>query len=251
MKVYAFIPARSGSKGLPDKNILPIDGHPLLAYSVAFGRALGIDRVFVSTDSEKYAEIARAYGAECPFMRSAEASSDTAMEESIIEDMTQKFPDHGIDIPDIWMRLKPTNPFRSLESVHKAIDILKTEPDVQSVRIISETEGRLVTINDNGWLEPMSDRWDFQHRSVMRRTEFPKAYSPYNLDVIRHENWVKHGSAYMGHRIKPIVEHGITGLDINDSDDFEIIKAIIETRPRPEFLKRFLPEMPDQPLTAT
>ncbi len=243
MKIYAFIPARSGSKGLPDKNIMPIDGHPLMAYSIAFGKALNIDRIVVSTDSERYADIARNYGADCPYLRGPEASSDTAMEEDIICDMSENLPAHGIEMPDLWIRLKPTNPFRSLESVNKAIRILTEKPDVESVRIVSQTESRIVTINKDGWLEPLLDIWNLDERSVMRRTEFPKAYSPYNLDVLRHKNWENLGSAYMGRRIFPIVEHGITGLDINDRDDFEIIRAIVEARPRPDFLTAYLPDL--------
>jgi CMP-N-acetylneuraminic acid synthetase len=243
MRIYAFVPARSGSKGLPDKNILPIDGHPLMAYSVAFGKALDIDRVIVSTDSQKYAEIAGSYGADCPYLRGAQASSDTAMEEDILRDMSENLPAHGMEMPDLWIRLKPTNPFRSLQSVHQAIRVLTEKPDVDSVRIVSETEARIATINKDGWLEPVLDIWDLDKRSVMRRTEFPKAYSPYNLDVLRHKNWETRGSAYMGRRIYPIVEHSITGLDVNDQDDFEIIRAIIEARPRPEFLTKYLPDL--------
>jgi CMP-N,N'-diacetyllegionaminic acid synthase len=243
MRIYAFVPARSGSKGLPDKNILPIDGHPLMAYSVAFGKALDIDRVIVSTDSQKYAEIAGSYGADCPYLRGAQASSDTAMEEDILRDMSENLPAHGMEMPDLWIRLKPTNPFRSLQSVHQAIRVLTEKPDVDSVRIVSETEARIATINKDGWLEPVLDIWDLDKRSVMRRTEFPKAYSPYNLDVLRHKNWETRGSAYMGRRIYPIVEHSITGLDVNDQDDFELIRAIIEARPRPEFLTKYLPDL--------
>ena len=243
MRIYAFVPARSGSKGLPDKNILPIDGHPLLAYSVAFGKALDIDRVIVSTDSEKYADIARSYGADCPYLRGPQASSDTAMEEDILRDMSENLPAHGIEMPDLWVRLKPTNPFRSLESVQKAIRILIENPNVDSVRIVSETESRIATINADGWLEPLLDIWNPDMRSVMRRTEFPKTYRPYNLDVLRHKNWETRGSAYMGRRVYPIVEHSITGHDVNDQDDFEVIRAIIEARPRPEFLTRYLPDL--------
>jgi CMP-N,N'-diacetyllegionaminic acid synthase len=243
MRIYAFVPARSGSKGLPDKNILPIDGHPLMAYSVAFGKALNIDRVIVSTDSEKYADIALKYGADCPYLRGLEASSETAMEEDIIRDMSENLPTHGIEMPDLWIRLKPTNPFRSLESVHKAIRILTENPNVESVRIVSETESRIATINEDGWLEPLLDIWNLDLRSVMRRSEFPKAYRPYNLDVLRHKNWEKLGSAYMGRRIYPIVEHSITGHDVNDQDDFEIIRAIIEARPRPQFLTKYVPDL--------
>ena len=243
MRIYAFVPARSGSKGLPDKNILPIDGHPLLAYSVAFGKALNIDRVIVSTDSEQYADISRSYGADCPYLRGPQASSDTAMEEDILRDMSENLPAHGIEMPDLWVRLKPTNPFRSLESVHKAIQILTENSNVDSVRIVSETESRIATINKDGWLEPLLDIWDLDKRSVMRRTEFPKAYCPYNLDVLRHKYWEARGSAYMGRRIYPIVEHSITGHDVNDQDDFEIIRAIIEARPRPQFLTKYLPDL--------
>src|ERR1051325_2911731 len=190
MTTYAFIPARSGSKGLPDKNILEIDGHPLLAYAVAFGRALKIDRVILSTDSERYAEIGRRYGADCPYLRGEKASGDTAMEEDILADMAENLPRHGIEMPDIWVRLKPTNPFRSVASVRKAIDILQFSPEIDSVRIVSETESRIWTINDKGWFEPLLPNWD-PTRSVMRRSEFPRAYSPFNLDVLRHRMWIE------------------------------------------------------------
>ena len=231
MRVYAFIPARSGSKGLPDKNIAEIDGHPLIAYAIAFGQALGIDRVILSTDSERYAEIGRRYGADCPYLRGAKASSDTAMEEDILADFEENLPRHGIEMPDIWVRLKPTNPFRTVASVRQGIDVLKRSPEVDSVRIVSPEDCRLWTINADGWFEPLV-AWDTA-RSVMRRSEFPAAYSPFNLDILRHANLARLGSAYMGTKIHPIVAHKITGMDINDFDDFSIVKALIEMRPRP------------------
>jgi CMP-N-acetylneuraminic acid synthetase len=239
MLTYAFIPARSGSKGLPDKNITEIDGHPLLAYAVAFGRALKIDRVILSTDSERYAEIGRRYGADCPYLRGEKASSDTAMEEDILEDMAENLPRHGIEMPDIWVRLKPTNPFRKVESVKRAIEILTSSPEIDSVRIVSESDARVWTINKDGWFEPLSKDWD-RRRSVMRRSEFPRAFSPFNLDVLRHRMWLEHGSAYMGSKISPIREHKITGVDINDRDDLEIVKAMIESNPRAPVVDAYL-----------
>ena len=167
--VYAFVPARSGSKGLPNKNILPIDGHPLMAYAISFGLALGIDRVIVSTDSEQYGEIARHYGAECPYLRGDVASSDKAMEEDILADMAENLPKHGIPIPDIWVRLKPTNPFQNLEKTRSAIEMLRTNPDIDSVRHVNASETRLCIINDDGYLEPLLAEWPAD-RSVIRRT---------------------------------------------------------------------------------
>ena len=87
MKSIAIIPARSCSKGLKDKNIRLLNGKPLLAYSVEAALESGVfDEVMVSTDSEKYAEIAKEYGASVPFLRSAELSSDTATSKDVILD---------------------------------------------------------------------------------------------------------------------------------------------------------------------
>ena len=75
----AIITARSGSKGLKDKNIKPLKGKPLLAYSIEAARKSGLfEEVYVSTDSEKYAEIAKEYGGDVPFLREKENANDTA-----------------------------------------------------------------------------------------------------------------------------------------------------------------------------
>ena len=88
MKNIAIIPARSGSKGLPDKNIKILNGVPLIAYSIKAALDSGVfDTVMVSTDSEKYAEIARNYGAEVPFLRSEKNSSDTAGSWDVVKEV--------------------------------------------------------------------------------------------------------------------------------------------------------------------
>ena len=212
-----------------------------MAYAIAFGHALGIDRVIVSTDSDEYARIARHYGADCPYLRGAEASSDTAMEEAILADMEANLPRYGIPMPDIWLRLKPTNPFRRVDHALQAVEILKARPEVDSVRHVSASETRLCRVNGEGFLEPLLSGWP-EGRSVIRRTEFPKAYQVFNLDVLRHANLARFGSGYMGKAIAPIFGEAITGLDVNDSDDFELVKALIEMRPRPAIVARHLIE---------
>ena len=78
-KVLAIIPARSGSKGIKDKNIINLNGKPLIAYSIEAGlKSKYIDKVVVTTDGEEIAKVARAYGAEVPFMRPDYLASDTA-----------------------------------------------------------------------------------------------------------------------------------------------------------------------------
>ena len=241
-QVYGLIPARSGSKGLPHKNILEVDGHPLLAYAIAYGRALQLDRVIVSTDSEDYAAIATSYGAECPFLRGPEASGDAAMEEDILADLEAHMPEHGMGMPDIWVWLKPTSPFRCLEAGREAIARLESDTAIDSVRVVSETESRIHHIDEHGYLKPTSPLWD-PLRSKMRRTELPRAYQPFNMEVFRHLRWQELKTRFMGDRVHPIVRPRITGLDVDDQDGFAIIKALIEARPRSDVVARFLPPM--------
>lgn len=238
-RVYALIPARSGSKGLPHKNILEIDKHPLIAYSISFALKLGIDRVLVSTDSESYRAIALRYGAECPYLRGAEASTDTAREEDIIADLVRNFSRFDIPEPELWVWLKPVNPFRSLASVNRALKLLLERNDIDSVRIVSEADARLHRVNEAGFLEPYGPGWD-QNISKMPRSKFSKVYQPYNLEVFRHRGWVEDGRKFMGTRILPIMEPKITGLDVDDRDTFEIVKALIEARPRPDVVARHI-----------
>src|ERR1043165_3055852 len=142
MVVYVPIPARSGSKGLPGKNILEIDGNPLIAYSIAFARKLAVDRIIVSTDSEAYRAIALRYGAECPYLRGGAASSDTAQEPEILADLAAHLRSHAIAPPGIWVWLKPVNPFRCIEATRQGLKTLRERRDVDSVRIVSEADAR-------------------------------------------------------------------------------------------------------------
>ena len=153
LRAYALIPARSGSKGIPHKNIREIAGHPLLAYSIAFAKKINFERILVSTDSPRYQEVALRYGADCPYLRGAEASSDKAMEEDVLADLASNLPGLGIEMPDIWVRLKPTSPLRSVRSVEAAIAALEADPGLDSVRIVSEAEARLHVVNKDGYLE--------------------------------------------------------------------------------------------------
>lgn len=238
-RAYALIPARSGSKGLPHKNIIEINGHPLIAYSIAFARKLAVDRVLVSTDAEAYRRIALKYGAECPFLRSDEASSDSAREEDILADLAVKLPAHGMSPPDIWIWLKPVNPFRNIEAVASAQKLLAENDEIDSVRLVSESDARIHRINERGFLEPYGAGWNLRV-SKMPRTGFPKVYQPYNLEIFRHDGWRKWGARFMGDRIVPIAQPKITGIDIDDRDTFEIARALIEAKPRPEIVARHI-----------
>lgn len=240
MLTYAMIPARSGSKGVPNKNIQMLGGHPLLAYAIAFSKAVGVDQVILSTDSEEYAKIGESYGALVPGLRSPENSTDAALTEAIFPELDHALPARGIAMPDIWIRLKPTSPFRCQASVRKGIEILKSDPTIDSVRIVSPADARLVTCDEDGFLKPLiPDMWP-ESRSVIPRNGLPEVFSPYNLDISRDRLWREDLTGYMGRRIKPIVAHAITGLDINEQDDMDIIRAIVESAPWPKVVSDHL-----------
>lgn len=223
MKTYAIIPARSGSKQLKGKNIRPLNGRPLLDYSISFARQLGVDRVLCSTDSEHYAEIAKECGAEVPFLRSAWAAADDAMEHHILEDLHDKFLEHEMEIPDLLVWLRPTFVFRDRKAVLHALDVLERDPSYTSARIIVEAEARLYKISAENTLEPA---FETGGKSMIRRQDMGRHYRVYNTDIIRFSK-DNQGEDFLGDRVYPIAVEKTCGLDIDDDTDFKIVESLV------------------------
>lgn len=139
MKILAIIPARSGSKGLKDKNIKLLCGLPLCAYSINAAKESGLfDEIHFSTDSAEYAEIARKYGASVPFLRDASLATDTASTWDVVKAVIARYKSMGREF-DFVMLLQPTVPFRSAENIRAALDILK-EKNANAVVSVTEPE---------------------------------------------------------------------------------------------------------------
>lgn len=123
MNNLAIIPARSGSKGLQDKNIKELMGKPLIAYTIEAAKESGcFCEIMVSTDSEKYASIARSYGARAPFLRSQATSSDSASSWDMVDEVLNKYRSQGKEY-DTFCLLQPTSPLRSYEDIIEAYKI--------------------------------------------------------------------------------------------------------------------------------
>lgn len=152
MKNIAVIPARSGSKGLPDKNIRPVNGKPLLAYTIEAAFESGcFDTVHVSTDSEHYAEIARQYGADVPFLRSAALATDTASTWDAVREVLARYDELGKRF-DTMMLMQPTTPLRTAEDVKAAYSLLQKK-QAKSVIAVCEVDHSPLwcdTIPDSG-----------------------------------------------------------------------------------------------------
>ena len=139
MKNFAIIPARSGSKGLKDKNIKLLNGKPLLVYTIEAAKSSGLfNEIFVSTDSEKYAKIAREWGASVPFLRSDELSTDTASSWDVAKDVIKRYRDTGKEFDTVAL-LQPTSPLRTAEDIIAGYNKMK-EKDANIIVAVCEVD---------------------------------------------------------------------------------------------------------------
>lgn len=125
MRNLAIIPARSGSKGLKDKNIKLLNGKPLLAYTIEAAKKSGLfDEIMVSTDSREYADIAKKWGANVPFLRSDELSNDTASSWDVVKEVIERYRILGTEFDTVAL-LQPTSPLRTSNDIVEGYKVLK------------------------------------------------------------------------------------------------------------------------------
>lgn len=136
--ILAVIPARSGSKSIKDKNIKPLNGLPLMAWSIKAALACKqIDKVVVSTDSDKYAQLAKFYGAEV-VIRPSELAQDTSDSLPAFQQVIKTLEKSGDKI-ELIVELEPTSPLRLLSDIEKCLEVIK-KPKTDSVVTVCEAE---------------------------------------------------------------------------------------------------------------
>lgn len=188
-ETVALIPARSGSKSIPHKNIREFAGKPLIAHSIEQARACSrVDRVIVSTDSEEYASIARAHGAETPFLRPADISSDTATDLEVFQHALLWLQKHEGTVPATCVHLRPTHPNRTPADITRAIELLDAHPEWDSVRSVvpaPEPPFKMWFIEPGGELHPVVKTDIPEAHSLPRQTLPPAFLQNACVDVIR------------------------------------------------------------------
>jgi len=157
-KILALIPARGGSKSIPRKNIYPVAGKPLIAYSIQ--QALDskyITRVIVSTDDEEIAEVSRKWGAEVPFMRPTTFSQDRSLDIEVFDHALRWLKENDDYQPELVVHLRPTGPVRRVALIEQAIEAIQAHPEVdalRSVQIAKQNPYKMWFI-ENGLLKPI------------------------------------------------------------------------------------------------
>lgn len=188
MNILAVIPARSGSKSVPHKNIRLINGKPMLSYSIEHAKkSKYINRIILSTDSEQYAKIGREYGAEVPFLRPEEYATDQALDIDVFHHCLRYLKDNEGYEADIVVQLRPTYPIRNVDDIDQMIQILIENKNFDSVRSIApakEIPYKMWHKQEDGTITPIMK--DIKECYNMPRQQLPKVYYQNAcIDVIR------------------------------------------------------------------
>jgi CMP-N,N'-diacetyllegionaminic acid synthase len=222
-KAVAFIPARSGSKRVPHKNVRPLGGHPLLAYSVRAALDSGVfDAVVCATDSERYAEAARHYGAEVPFLRSTNISGDKSPDIEWVEWMLDALKAQGREF-DAFSILRPTSPFRKAETIRRAWAQFVAAEGVDSLRAVEKCQqhpGKMWVVRGERMvpllpLTPEEQPWHSSQYAAL-----PAVYVQNASLEIAWTRVVRHGRTIAGQVLAPFLTTDEEGLDVNNSFDW-------------------------------
>jgi len=226
MRRIAIIPARSGSKGLKDKNIIDLCGKPLLAYSIeAALESKLFERIILTTDSEKYAKIGKSYGAEI-MMRGESLSNDQAITFMVIEDVLSRL---GEDC-DYFMLLQPTSPMRNSMHLTEASRLFEENCDsfdyLVSVKEAEHTAELVKPIGDDLSLR----KFDADFSSYRRQNM--KEYSPNGaIFIAKPKSYIKQKHFFGEKSIAYIMSKG-DSIDIDDAVDYTIARALMQEKNR-------------------
>lgn len=211
--IMALIPARGGSKSVPRKNLLPLAGKPLLAYSIMHAQACpSITRVVVSTDDAEIAAVAREYGADVPFTRPTEAASDTATDLQVFHHALTWLEANEHYVPELVVHLRPTGPIRDTALIERAIKQMVDHPEADSLRSVcaaEQTPYKMWRI-EGSYLQPVIQLPGYPESHSMPRQELPAVYWQNGyVDIVRPRTVIQLRSM-AGSVILPFVIEGET-----------------------------------------
>jgi len=244
--IIALIPARSGSKRVPDKNIRLLAGHPLIAYSIAAALQSAIFKtVFVSTDSKHYADIARHYGAEVPFMRPPAIAGDTSPDIEWVAYTLKQLRDNGQEY-DCFSILRPTSPFRLPETIQRAWQDFLIQAGVDSLRAVEKCQqhpGKMWVVRGKRMLPllPMGPAEQPWHSS--QYPSLPEVYVQNASLEIARTGVVDEEKTIAGNVVMPFITRDFEGFDVNSNYDWELAEHLVKTG------QAKLPDIPQSPYT--
>jgi N-acylneuraminate cytidylyltransferase len=232
IEVLALIPARGGSKSIPRKNIRPLAGFPLIAYSIAAGLAAEtVDRVIVSTDDDEIARVAREFGAETPFIRPSSLARDDTPDLPVFEHALAWLAENEGYQPQIVVQLRPTSPFRRTWHVDQAVLRLIERPEADAVRTVCmpfQNPFKMWKIDPLGFLQPLVDIGIPEAYNLPRQVLPDVYWQTGYVDAVWSETiLVKHSMT--GELILPLVIGAEEWVDIDSPDDWRRAERLLES----------------------
>lgn len=229
--IIALIPARSGSKGIPNKNIRHIDGIPLIAYSISAAlKSTLVDRVIVSTDSEEYAELAISYGAEAPFIRPKDISGDLATDVEFFKHAIDWLQENEGFVPEYFVHLRPTTPFRDPKIIDKAIEefIASGYSALRSCHKMSESSYKTFEVENDIFKRICNGGSNIESSNIARQA-FPVTYDANGyIDIVRSEMIIKHNLIH-GSKVRAFITN--TAHEIDEINDIDFLEYLIQKNP--------------------
>jgi len=232
MKILTIIPARGGSKGIKLKNLTKINGKPLVGFSIEHSLASKlINRTIVSTDNEEIAKVSEEYGAEIPIFRSKELAGDNILDLPVFEHMLNYLKEEENYEPEIVVHLRPTSPYRKVEWIDSAIELLIKNTSADSIRSVSEPSQhpyRIFEIKNKFLFPLMHDRHPEPY--LLRRQDLPKMFY-YNcvIDVTK-PSTIFNKKSMTGNKILPYIMETEDSIDIDNPMDLEFAKFFLKNR---------------------
>jgi N-acylneuraminate cytidylyltransferase len=228
--IVALIPARAGSKRVPDKNIRILGGHPVIAYTIAAAlESKTFSDVIVSTDSEQYAEIARYYGAKVPFLRPPELAGDVSPDIEWLEYTLKKLEQDGCKY-DCFSILRPTSPFRLPETIQRAWRTFLAEKGVDSLRAVEKCQqhpGKMWVVRGKRMMPllPLSPPEQPWHSSQYQ--SLPEVYVQNASLEIAWPRVVAEQRTIAGTVMMPFLTEEYEGFDVNNSYDWDLAEYLV------------------------
>lgn len=233
MEVLAIIQARGGSKRLPGKNIKSLGGKPLISWTIeAAKNARYVSRVIVSTDDAAIASVAKAAGAEVPFMRPAELATDTAKSHGLLEHALLWLKEHEGYVPDLVVQLKPVNPLRTAATIDACIEQYDADnfDSLITVQPVSEHPYKTWRFDASGHtLEPFVSKAEhgLDEPAKMPKQLLAPAYIQNSCVHIIAPSTILKKSSSIGIKVQGFVMDAKEGINIDTEEDFVIAGFLI------------------------
>lgn len=230
--IVALIPARSGSKGVPDKNIKPLGGHALIKWSIAACKAsASISRIFVSTDSVDYARVSLGMGAEVPFLRPTEIAGDRSTDFDFIKHALDWLLHNDVE-PDFIVHIRPTTPFRDPAIIDLAVAEFINHPQATSLRSVhpmSESAYKSFEIGLGGQLKCVASENTELDVANNPRQQFPSTYIANGYVDVLSTRFIRNMHLIHGNHVLPFITPMV--LEVDTDDDFSMLEWQLQNRP--------------------